>query len=375
MKNAGRYALAGLLALVVGATSSACSGSDPQTFVPERVPSTSAADRSASAEPPAPARRTGVVTLAFAGDMHFQLHLAALLEQPFGSLGPITRTLADADLTMVNLETSITQRGTPEPKELEVPGARYHFRTSPAALDFLGAAGVDLVSVANNHGADYGKTGLSDTLRAISNSPIPVVGIGRNRRSAFTPYRVSVRGTDLAFFAADASMREGASTVWAAGDGSPGIAAARTARPRVLLSAVRAASERGDVVVVYLHWGTALQTCPTRLQADLARSLAGAGADVIVGSHAHVLLGSGWMGDSYVNYGLGNFLWYHNHQPESGVLQLRIRDGAVVGDSWTPARIGTYGRPSPLSGRQRATALDDWRRLRGCTGLSALPPS
>ena len=137
---------------------------------------------------------------------------------------------------------------------------------------------------------------------------------------------------------------------------------------------MRAASAHGDVVVVYLHWGTEGERCPTRKQGPLAQALVGAGADIIVGSHAHVLLGSGWMGDSYVNYGLGNFLWYHNHQPASGVLQLRVRDGAVVSDSWAPAQIQTYGRPRPVHGKAREAAVADWRRLRGCTDLPAEPP-
>ena len=61
--------------------------------------------------------------------------------RPQRALGPITRTLADADLTMVNLESAITERGTPEAKELEDAAERFHFRTSPAALDVLAAAG------------------------------------------------------------------------------------------------------------------------------------------------------------------------------------------------------------------------------------------
>jgi hypothetical protein len=313
----------------------------------------------------------GTVTLAFAGDVHFQLHLAALLDHPRGALGPITQTLKSADVTMVNLESAITDRGTPDAKELEVASQRYYYRTSPAALGVLAAAGIDVVTMANNHGADYGPVGVADTLAAIRTSPVAVVGIGRNRRAAFTPYRVTIRGTDFAFFGADGSMREGASTVWAARPMSPGLAAAHADRPRALLGAVRTASRQVDVVVVYLHWGEEFQGCPTHPQRTTAQALADAGADIIVGSHAHVLLGSGWLGDSYVDYGLGNFLWYHNHQLETGVLRLTIRDGQVVGDSWTPARIQTYGRPLPLQGSDRAAAIADWRRLRDCTGLAA----
>ncbi len=104
-----------------------------------------------------------------------------------------------------------------------------------------------------------------------------------------------MRGTTLAFFGADASFREGASSVWAAGPRTAGLAGAHAARPRVLLGAVRAASRRGDVVVVYQHWGEELRSCPTPQQRVTARVLARAGADIVVGSHAHVLLGSGWM--------------------------------------------------------------------------------
>lgn len=270
--------------------------------------------------------------------MHFQLHLAALLDHPRGALGPIARTLAAADLSMVNLESAITDRGTPNAKELEAAGQRYYYRTSPAALEVLVAAGIDVVTIANNHGADYGPIGLKDTLAAIRTSPIPVIGIGRDRQAAFAPYRVSIRGTDFAFFGADASQHESASSVWEAGPTTPGIAAAHAARPRALIAAVRAASRQVDVVVVYLHWGAELQGCPTAQQQTTARALAEAGADVIVGSHAHVLLGSGWLGDTYVDYGLGNFLWYHNHHPmlpiTLSMLVLAARGGRFA------ARIG-----------------------------------
>ncbi len=365
-------ALAGA-ALLLGA----CRGT-PQTVTisqPEQTPVPTPQAHGPLESPTKPTGPRGTVTLAFAGDMHFEAHLAALLEHPHHALGPITRTLGDADLTMVNLESAITERGTPEAKELEVPSQRYHFRTSPAALDVLADAGVDVVTMANNHGADYGRVGLRDSLAAIRNGPVPVVGIGRDRRAAFTPYRVSVRGTRFAFLAGDASFREGSSNVWAAGPSNPGLAAAHADRPRALVAAVRAASRSADVVVVYLHWGEELRGCPTDQQRATAAALAEAGADVIVGSHAHVLLGSGWLGDSYVDYGLGNFLWYHDHQPSTGVLRLRVHDGAVVRDTWTPARIGADGRPAPLPTAARAGAVDDWRRLRGCTGLAPHRPA
>ncbi len=324
-----------------------------------------------SGTPPRPSAPTArAVTLAFAGDIHFQMQLAGLLDHPRRALEPIGRALADADVAMVNLESAIAKdERTPARKELEVPSARYWFRTSPAALEVLAAAGVDVVTMANNHGADYGVSGLHDTLRAIHRAPVHVVGVGANRQAAFTPHRDTVKGTTFAFFGADASFRESASSVWSAGTQTAGLAAAHGARPRALLDAVGAASRRGEVVVVYLHWGQELRSCPTGQQRTTAGALAAAGADVVIGAGAHVLLGSGWLGTTYVAYGLGNFVWYHDHQPDTGVLRLRVADGRVVDDSFAPARIHGFGAPRPLTGAARRAAAARWRGLRACTGL------
>ena len=78
----------------------------------------------------------------------------------------------------------------------------------------------------------------------------------------------------------------------------------------------------------------------------------------MVGSHAHVLGGAGWSGDTYVGYGLGNFVWYHDRQPDTGVLTLTLDDDGVVEDAWTPARIGPAGPARPLAGAERAAAVD-----------------
>ena len=386
MRRSGEHTrglLVALVCLLALAAAVACAGTGPGTGAGERprqpgATATTAepADPADPAEPSEPvAKDSGAVTLAFAGDVHFQLHLAELLDRPRQGLGAIGRVLGDADLTMVNLESSISSGGTPDPKELEDPANRYWFRTAPEALDVLAAAGVDVVTMANNHAGDYGREGLDQTLRAARRSPIPVVGVGRDRDAAFAPYTVTVRGTDIAFLAGDSSPREGSSGVWEAGPDNPGVAAARTARPRALLSAVRRAGRTADVVVVFLHWGAEGLSCPTPEQTGLAESLAAAGADVVTGSHSHELQGSGWLGKTYVNYGLGNFVWYHDHQPESGVLRLRVDDGRVVGDEWLPAMIPPGGVPVPLEGEQARAAVVDWRRLNACTDLAAPSPT
>lgn len=306
------------------------------------------------------------VTLAFAGDVHFEAHVGALIRR---GLGPIARTLRSADVAMVNLETPVTQRGRQDPKELEFATDRYYFRTPPGALDMLADAGVDVVTVANNHAGDYGQVGLADTIRAARRSGVVAVGAGKDAAEAFTPHVERVDGLDVAFLAADTVQREGGSNVWSAGPDNAGIAAARGSRSDLLVDAVETSAAQQDLVVVYLHWGRENEACPTQSQRLLSRTLADAGADVVVGSHSHVVGGAGWSGDTYVSYGLGNFVWYHSRQPDTGVLTLRLDADGVVEEEWTPARIAPDGRPVPVAGAARAGAVRDWRAGARCAGL------
>ncbi len=159
---------------------------------------TSSGGPTAGSSPPAAGPSSPPVardlTLAFAGDVHFTGRTGPLLDAPATAFGPIAQTLSAADIAMVNLETAITERGQEEPKQ-------FHFRAPSTALDALVAAGVDVASLANNHAADYGPVGLDDTLAAIDQGGLPVVGIGRDAASAYAPYRTEVRGTGLSFFA------------------------------------------------------------------------------------------------------------------------------------------------------------------------------
>jgi poly-gamma-glutamate capsule biosynthesis protein CapA/YwtB (metallophosphatase superfamily) len=239
------------------------------------------------------------VTLAFAGDVHFMKRTADLLANPATAFGPITATLSAADLAMANLETPITDRGTAEPK-------RYLFRAGRPAVEAIRAAGIDAVSLANNHTLDYGRVGLADTIDAAKAGGLVTFGAGNNRDQAFTPWRTTVRGVRIAVFGF--SQVDDLANRWAATDIQPGIAMAFDVKRAV--AAVTAARADSDLVIVFPHWGTEGSSCVNGDQKRLAAKLAAAGADIIVGAHAHVLQGSGWLNHTYVAFGLGNFLWY-----------------------------------------------------------------
>ncbi|WP_431676977.1 CapA family protein [Kitasatospora sp. KL5] len=333
------------------------------------APSDPAAPSGSAAAGGTPAAAGGTITVAFAGDVHFEGRTEARLAGgPDTALGPISRTLAAADLAVLNLETAITGRGAPEPKT-------YTFRTSPKALQSLRDAGVDVVSLANNHAVDFGADGLADTLAAKASSPIPVVGFGRNAQEAYAPYVTTVKGVKVAVLAAS-QVQDLTNQKWRAGSSKAGIASALD--PAALVRAVAAAKQQAPVVLVYLHWGEEGHTCPTGAQTDLARKLSAAGATAVVGTHAHTMLGSGMLGDTYVAYGFGNFLWYgtsnYTDSDETGVTTLILSgDGRTVGERFTPAHIDKRGVPVPQSGAAATAAQRRRDRLRSCTGLAPAP--
>ncbi len=148
---------------------SACSGTP--TPQPSPIGLSPSSGPSASPSPTGPPE----ITLAFGGDVHFAERTLSLLDNPATAFGPVSSMFTAADVAMVNLETAVTTRGTPEPKQ-------FHFRAPPAAFDAVKAAGLDVVSLANNHTLDYGQVGLADTLAAASSRSVPVVGAGRERR-------------------------------------------------------------------------------------------------------------------------------------------------------------------------------------------------
>lgn len=235
----------------------------------------------------------------------------------------------------------------------------------------LKAAGVDVVSMANNHGMDYMQTGLADSLAAGKKAKFPVVGIGANEAQAYKPYRKVVNGNRVSIIGATQVMDSEFIQAWTATSAQGGLASAKNEAR--LIQEVRKARKNSDTVIVHLHWGTELQKCPNQAQLSLAPKLVKAGADVVVGGHAHILLGGGYLDNAYVHYGLGNFVFYNSNPAttgRTGVLTLTINGRKVLKDTWTPATI-QGGLPVPMTGPARTQAVADWKALRSCTGLDA----
>jgi poly-gamma-glutamate capsule biosynthesis protein CapA/YwtB (metallophosphatase superfamily) len=329
------------------------------------LPADDAAPRIAAPVPAATPAATGQVALAFAGDVHFAERTTALLGDPATAFGPVTSVFEATDLTVVNLETAVTTRGTAEPK-------KYLFRAPPSAYQAIRSAGVDAVSLANNHALDYGRTGLSDSLAHAESTGLPTFGAGADAAAAWAPWITEINQTRLAFIGI--SQVHELESSWVATASRPGVAHARDAERSA--SAVREAKKQADFVVVFMHWGREGSDCPTGEMRTFAGLLADAGADLIVGTHAHLLLGDGWLGETFVAYGLGNFLWWWNdaYSNDTGVLRVTLRDKKIAHTELVPAYISREtGQPIPATGAEAERITTKYASLRDCTGLAPAP--
>ncbi|MCC6225123.1 MAG: CapA family protein [Microthrixaceae bacterium] len=356
--------------LVVALGPAGCVDSERRPMSSPPPPEASTTERASTTEPESPTTTepdSEPVVLAFAGDIHFEGGLRNVLRSdPARLFAGVGLVFEDSDLVVANLETAITERGTPAEKS-------FTFRAPREALGALADAGVDVIGMANNHALDYGPEGLVDTLAAADESPVPVVGIGVDEAAALRPALVDVKGRRIAVLAATDVMDAHLVASWTAVGAHPGVASAK--RTDELVEAVRSARAEADTVVVFLHWGIETETCPSGRQKTLARRLVDAGADVVVGGHAHRVQGAGFIGGAAVGYGLGNFVFKGGSAAgrSSGILRVTVDRREVMGIEWVPARIDATGIPKVLMGSDANAATDAWLGLQGCAGLADVP--
>ena len=127
------------------------------------------------------------MTFAFGGDVHFPAGTNLgdrLAADPSDALGPtVPALLSGVDLSMVNLESALTDGTCPDPQPKQ-----YVFYAPQSAISAFKGAGVTLITEANNHGEDCGQPGLQTALAARAQTGYTILGIGQNAAQAFAPY-------------------------------------------------------------------------------------------------------------------------------------------------------------------------------------------
>lgn len=236
------------------------------------------------------------ITLVAVGDVMLARDLVTLMDT-HGSTYPfehVATLLGDADVTIANIEGTLTERGTPADK-------KYTFRTPPRHAAGLAQAGIDVVSLGNNHALDFGPEGLQDTIAALDAVGIAHSGAGQGEEAARRPAILEVKGTRMAFLSYAATA-----DAVSAGPGQSGIAWGSVETMR---DDIRQAKEEADVVVVSLHAGVEYADEPSPDQRALAQAAAEAGAALVLGHHPHVLQPWEFHDSTLIVYSLGNFVF------------------------------------------------------------------
>jgi poly-gamma-glutamate capsule biosynthesis protein CapA/YwtB (metallophosphatase superfamily) len=226
-------------------------------------------------------------------------HLATA--HPAYPWGDTLELLRQADVRFANLECVLASGGEPE------PGKIFHFRSDLKNVASLLAAGIDVVSLANNHVLDYGTEAFREMLPALDGHGILHVGAGLDLNAARRPVVRRVGAAAVGFIAFTDNQPD-----WEAADTVPGVyyvpVEGGDRRRAALLDLVRRTKARVQFLIVSAHWGGNWGSeAPARHQ-DLARDLIEAGADVVFGHSPHIFRGVGIHRNRPVIYSAGDFV-------------------------------------------------------------------
>jgi poly-gamma-glutamate capsule biosynthesis protein CapA/YwtB (metallophosphatase superfamily) len=270
------------------------------------------------------------VTLAAVGDITFGEQVGPTLGRlggryPWTSVGPLLRR---ADVATGNLETAVSGRGTPAGKQYTFRGAPWMLRPAHSY------AGLDVLTLANNHAADYGRGALLDTIHAVRAAGMETIGAGANAWRARRPAIVTSGGLRIALLGYSDVNPPGFSA-------TPGAPDTARADPAEIAADVHAALRRADVAVCFFHWGVELHALPDARQKELAAACLRAGASLVLGAHPHVF-GAIVRPSRHtlVAWTLGNLVFPSSGvTARTGILQVRLGLDGVEGYAKRPVTI------------------------------------
>lgn len=268
-------------------------------------------------------------TLLLAGDIYLSDFVLNAYDRSGGIEGVLDERLRTeieaADLFFANQEFPFSDRGTPAPDK------QFTFRLPLERVSLMQEIGTDLVTLANNHALDYGIDALLDTCSALSEAGIPYVGAGANLEEAKRAEFVEWNGKTYGFLAAS---RVFPVADWAAGKQHPGMLSAYDAE--ALCEVIREVKQSCDYLVLYVHWGIERNTMPESYQWTQGHQYIDAGADLVVGSHPHVLQGIESYKGKPILYSLGNFI-FGSSIPETMLVKAEVSPDGTTELSVIPA--------------------------------------
>ena len=266
---------------------------------------------------------------------------------------PTVDLLRGCDIAFANLESQISTLGKPM-KRKEI-----HFRAEPNSVLGLMYAGIDVVSLANNHALDYGDAALFETMDILAKNGIAYVGTGMNFSAAHRAANFVSNDIKISFLAYSANFYL---TVEATQE-KVGVA---VIREKELAADIKQAKKWADIVVVSFHWGWEYSDHPTDDDRTMAHLAIDSGADLVIGHHAHVIQGVEAYKGGLICYNLGNFIFdQRGTRTRRGlILRCDYSKSGLAKAELLPIYIHPKDfRPEPAAGRIGASILWEVKKL------------
>ncbi|MBN2325278.1 MAG: CapA family protein [Spirochaetes bacterium] len=217
----------------------------------------------------------------------------------------IVQEVSRADVSVANLESPISTRGSKF-----FPFKGIYFRADPSSLQGLVFAGFDVLALANNHALDWGVEAIEDTMTLLKREGILYTGVGQTRQQALEPAIVRVNGTSIAFLSYNCIYPFSVD-----GGGTRMVTLTlNEERARREIEVVKASH---DVLVVLVHGGKEYLMHPEVEKVRLLRRLVDFGADVVLGTHPHVIQDMEVYHGGLIYYSLGNLVFDQNWSVET----------------------------------------------------------
>lgn len=233
----------------------------------------------------------------------------------------ILKIMRESDYMVANNEFTVSNRGA------KTPGKYYTFRASPNRLSIYNDMGVDLVTLANNHVYDFGPLAFNDMLESFDSINMPYVGAGRNLDEAKRPHYLTLpNGYRVAFVNATRAEKWGIDTPGATDTTGGVLLCYDTAE---FIDTIKQAKANSDYVIAIIHWGTEGSHRLEPVQKTTAQDYLNAGADIIVGGHAHTLQGIDYNAGKPIIYNLGDFI-FNDQIEDTGILQIKFLAGGGI---------------------------------------------
>lgn len=256
------------------------------------------------------------VQLLFAGDVLLSNHVINAYDKSGGIHGVLDDgfrgEISQSDIFMVNQEFPFSDRGS------AAPDKQFTFRLPPSRVSMMNELEIDIVTLANNHSLDFGTDALVDTCSVLEAAGIRYAGAGPNMDRARQLQTMEVKGKTIGFLAASRVYPDPA---WVANSKKPGMVSGYD--PTILLEEIEKAEGSCDYLVVYLHWGIERDEKPQEYQRALGKKIIDAGADLVIGSHPHVLQGIEYYNGKPICYSLGNFI-FGSSIPKTALLRAEV---------------------------------------------------